>query len=297
MELRQLEYFQIVSRLKNLTRAAEQLYVTQPTITMAIQRLEEELGVTLFDRSKKNFSLTTEGLIFLQRVDTTLLGLKDAVQEIQDYVSLQKGTIKLGLPPMLGTFFLPAIFADFQKQYPAIEIIAIEAGSLRIRDLVKIGEIDVAIAVINESEPQLDTLQLARGEIHVCLANKHPLGQLPVLSFDQLRDEAFVLIPDGTYVRRTINAEFKRHHINPRVVLSSGQVQTLLRLVRKGVGISFLIDFIARQHPDIIVRPLVNPLPIEVGLTWKKDRCPSHAALAFFEFMTQFSHSNWGKDI
>ncbi len=290
MELRQLEYFITVSRLKNLTRAAEQVYVTQPTITMAIQKLEEELGVSLFDRSKKNFSLTAEGEIFLQRVDATLQGLKDAVAEIQDYVNLQKGTIKLGLPPMLGTYFLPPILIDFQKRFPAIEIATVEAGgSMRTRELVKAGEIDVGIVVISECEPQLDTIPLAKGEIAVCLAKEHPLSRRPVLSLEQLRDEPLVVIPEGSYVHRTIVAEFKRRRIVPHIAFSSAQAETVLCLVRKGVGITFLIDFLARQYPDIVIRPLASRLPIEVGLTWKKDKYPSRACLAFIEFMTEFS--------
>lgn len=287
MELRQLEYFQAVCRLKNITRAAEQMYVTQPTITVAIRRLEKEVGVILFDRSQRNFALTTEGQVFLQRVDTTLQGLKDAIVEMRDYVNLRKGTIKLGLPPMVGTFFLPTIFVDFQKQYPAVEIITVEAGSLSIRELLKNGELDVGIVVITEAEPQLETLPLAKGEIHVCLSNEHPLSRSSIISFAQLRDEAFVLIPDGTYVRRTITTEFKRHQITPRIILSSGQVETLLRLVRKGVGLSFLIDFIARQYPDIVVLPLSEPLPIEIGLAWKKDKYLSLASQAFIDFLVQ----------
>jgi len=285
MELRQLEYFQAVSRLKNITRAAEKMYVTQPTITLAIQRLEEELGVVLFDRSQRNFMLTAEGHVFLKHIDSILQGLKDAIIEMQDHASLQKGSIKLGLPPMVGTFFLPTLFIDFQKQYPAVEITTVEAGSMSIRELLKNGEIDIGIVVITEPEPQLNTLPIAKGEIHACLSTEHPLSKETVLSFDQLRNESFVLIPDGTYVRRTIAAEFKRNNIIPRIILSSGQVETLLRLVKKGVAISFLIDFIARQYPDIAVIPLSNPLPIEIGLAWKKDKSLSYASRAFVDFM------------
>ncbi|MHC1759929.1 MAG: LysR family transcriptional regulator substrate-binding protein [Negativicutes bacterium] len=137
-----------------------------------------------------------------------------------------------------------------------------------------------------EAEPLMQTLPIAKGEIQVCLSKEHALSQSPVLSFAELRKESFVLIPDGTYIRRTVNAEFKRHQITPHIVISSGQVETLLRLVRKGVGISFIIDFIARQYPDIVVIPLSDPLPIEIGLAWKKDKYLSLASQAFIDFLT-----------
>ena len=93
MELRQLEYFQMTSRLKNITRAAERLNVSQPNITVAIKKLETELGVQLFDRSQKQLSLTPEGTVFLNRIDLELRNIQDAILEVNDYNQLQKGTI------------------------------------------------------------------------------------------------------------------------------------------------------------------------------------------------------------
>ena len=91
MELRQLEYFQMASRLKNITRAAERLRVSQPNITVAIKKLESELGIQLFDRSQKQLSLTPEGAVFLERVEVALRNIQDAVLEINDYKQLLKG--------------------------------------------------------------------------------------------------------------------------------------------------------------------------------------------------------------
>jgi len=292
MELRQLEYFQLVSRLNNFTRAAEHFYVTQPTITLAIQKLEHELGVQLFDRSQKQFSLTPEGQIFLQRVNMTLDNLKDAVLELQDYLSLQKGSIKIGVPPMVGSYFLPSILADFQRQYPAIELIAIEAGSMRIREQLEQGELDVGIVVISQSTPKLSTLPLATGEISLCLSPNHPLCDVPAIAFEQLHEQSFVLIAEGTYVRHIITNEFKHHGFTPRVIFSSGQLETLLRLVKNEIGVTFLIDFIARQHTDIVVRPLTNPLYIEIGLAWKKEKYLSRASQAFIDFMSHSIQAN-----
>ena len=85
MELRQLEYFQMASRLKNITRAAERLKVSQPNITVAIKKLEAELGVQLFDRSQKQLTLTPEGTVFLNRIDIALRIIQDALLELNDY--------------------------------------------------------------------------------------------------------------------------------------------------------------------------------------------------------------------
>ena len=100
MELRQLEYFQMASRLRNITRAAERLRVSQPNITVAIKKLEAELGIQLFDRSQKQLALTPEGAVFLNRIELALRNIQDAVLEVNDYKQLQKGTIKIGIPPI-----------------------------------------------------------------------------------------------------------------------------------------------------------------------------------------------------
>lgn len=95
MELRHLKYFQVVSQLNSLTKAAEVLHLTQPSLTVAMQKLEEELKVPLFDRSQRSLSLTLEGNLFLQHVNDILRRVNDSVTEMQDYRTMQTGTIKL----------------------------------------------------------------------------------------------------------------------------------------------------------------------------------------------------------
>ncbi|NYE57541.1 LysR family transcriptional regulator [Carboxydothermus ferrireducens] len=98
MEFRQLEYFYAVSKLNSFTRAAEQLHVAQPSITIAINNLEQELKVQLFDRSKRKVVLTDEGKLFLQHVEKILKDVKKAQSELEDLKNYKKGVIKLGIP-------------------------------------------------------------------------------------------------------------------------------------------------------------------------------------------------------
>jgi len=292
MELRQLEYFQKVSRLKNITRAAEQLFVTQPAITVAIQKLEEELGVLLFDRSQKHFTLTAEGLIFLQRVDHVLSSLQNAIQEMGDCGQLQKKIIKLGVPPMIGSFLFPPLFADFQKKYPSLGLSTVEAGSVTIRELLERDELDLGIIFVTDSWPLLDTLTITKGAIHVCLPLGHPLSDLPMVPFNLLAEQSFVLFAEGTYHRQVIIKECSRNQITPHIILSSGQIETIRGLVAEGVGISFLPDFIISKYPDIVGRPLAETLPLSIGLAWKKTKYLSNASRSFISFMTNFSPLN-----
>ncbi len=292
MELRQLEYFQMVSRLNNITRAAERLHVAQPSITIAIQKLEDELGVLLFDRSQKQITLTAEGQVFLQHVDNILRSVQNAILEINDYKNLQKGSIKIGIPPMIGSFLFPEIFADFKKLYPNIELFMAEEGSLAIRKLLEEGELDLGIIIVSHTSPLLETLPITKGEILLCLPPDHPLSSFSSVSFGQLRQESFILLKEDTYHRQIIMEECKKHNFKPNIILSSSQIATILGLVTKGAGISFLLDVVARRNADITSLPLSEPLFIEIGLAWKKNKYLSKASRVFIEFIKKLIPNN-----
>jgi Transcriptional regulator len=285
MELRQLEYFQAVSRLNSVTRAADQLLVAQPSVTVAIRKLEEELGVVLFDRSQKHIALTAEGRAFLRHVDDILSRIGDSVREMNDYRLLKKGTIKVGIPPMVGAFIFPYVFAAFQKVHPWLELSVVEEGSLAIRSHLERGRLDLGIIIISNVSPKLQTAFITSRQMLACLPAAHPLGELPSVPFRDLKNEPFVLFKEDTYSRRMIMEECEKHRFAPRIVFSSSQIETILGLVAQGVGISFLLDAVVGIRSGIVSLPLAEPLKIEIGLAWNRDRYLSKAARAFIDFI------------
>ncbi|MBP2637230.1 MAG: cynR 5 [Firmicutes bacterium] len=286
MEIRQLEYFQMTCRLSSISKAAEQLHVAQPSVSIAIQKLEEELGVQLFQRTQRQISLTSEGHIFLQRVNTILTQLEDSINEMKDLQLHPKSSIKIGIPPMIGVLLFPEIFAQFRKQYPHIELSAVEGGSLSIQNLVEQNRIDIGIITQSKSSPLLKTLPITTGQIHVCLPLHHPLGSLPSISFDQLHDQPFILLKEDTYNRKVVIEECKKHHFTPNIVFSSSQIETIISLVELDIGISFLFDTIAKKYPTIHSCPLSEPLNFQIVLAWNPNRYLTNAAKAFIDFMT-----------
>ncbi len=285
MDIRQLEYFQLVGTLCNITRAAERLHVSQSTVTLAIQRLEEELEIRLFDRSQKHLLLTAEGRVFWEKVSSILLQLQDAVAEVQQFRELQKGTLKIGIPPMIGSFLFPDILDAFTVQYPNLQLTIIEDGSKTLREALMQGDLDVAIVNLYEAPPQLNTLLLTRENSAVCLPLGHPLAAQAVIDLAQLKNERFILFKDDAYNRLAIIKACEAKGFSPNILLSSSQVETHKELVAKGIGISFLIDKIAASSPNIAARPLAEPIYLEFGLAWKKDKYLSRAAQAFIDFV------------
>lgn len=283
MELRQLKYFQAVSQLGSVTRAAEQCHVAQPAISIAIQKLEEELGVQLFDRYQKKIVLTTVGHIFLRRVDDILDRVSNSVKEMDDYRKLQRGAIRIGIPPMLGAFLFPFIFSKFQKEHPDIELSVIEEGTLTIKALLEQGELDVGIIMISDVSPHLETTPITKSEIYVCLHQDHPLSRRSKIPFEELKDQQFILLKEDTYARQLVLEECAKCHFTPSIAFSSNQIETALRLVEQEVGITFLLGPLASRELSIVSRPLKNPLYIQAGLAWSKKRYLSNATQAFID--------------
>ena len=284
MELRQLEYFQMASRLKNITRAAERLRVSQPNITVAIKKLEGELGIQLFDRSQKQLSLTPEGAVFLGRVEVALRNIQDAVLEVNDYKQLQKGTIKIGIPPMMGAYLFPKIFSSFQRRYSHLDVYLHEEGSVAIREQLERDELDFGIIIIPDSSPNLQLLPMARSQVVCCVPADSALAARKAITLQDIEDHNLIMLKEGSFLRQTMLQNMKMAGFTPNIVLESNQVVTIMGLVASGVGNAFLLDMIVRDTPGIRAVPLATPVFVDVGLAWKRDRYISRAAQSFIEF-------------
>ena len=284
MELRQLEYFQMASRLKNITRAAERLRVSQPNITVAIKKLEAELGIQLFDRSQKQLSLTPEGAVFLNRIELALRNIQDAVLEVNDYKQLQKGTIKIGIPSMIGAYLFPKIFSSFQRKYSHLDVYLYEEGSMKIREQLERDELDFGIVIISDASPSLQLLPMSTNQIVACVPESHPLAEKSSLCIQDMADTDLIMLKEGSFLRHLVLQKLKAASITPNIVLESNQIETIKGLVSSGVGIAYLLDFIVEGTPGIKAMPMSEPIFVDVGLAWKKDRYISKAAQSFIDF-------------
>lgn len=289
MELRQLKYFQLVCYWGSITNAAEQAHIAQPAMSIAIQKLEEELGAQLLDRSQKKIKVTSAGNIFLKRVEDILNRVENSILEIKDYSSFHLESLRIGIPPMLGAMLFPYIFSKFQKEHPYLDLIVIEEGSLTIADLLEKGELDIGIIIISNLSYRLNTIPITTSEIFVCLPIDHSLTKFSRIPFQELRGEQFLLFKEDTFSHQLVVEECMKNQFSPRIVISSSQIETIIGLVEQGVGISFLLEPIARKHANVASLPLVNPLFVKAGLAWNTDRYLSNATQAFISAIQNFS--------
>jgi DNA-binding transcriptional LysR family regulator len=273
-----MEYFQKVGLMRSITKAAGELHISQPSVTVAIRKLEEELGVPLLDRSQKQIALTPEGQVCLRRTDDILARIRDLISEMNDYRSAQKGIIKIGITPIIGAYFFPAALARFQRTHPRVQVAVIEEGSLSLRKRLARGELDLAMMIISKTSSHLETVPVAKGQLLACFSRQNPLGNLEKIPFARLRDQPFIMFREDTYSRKMILDECAQNRFTPRIVFSSSQIETVMGMVGHGVGISFLLDTIVTKYPEVVGKPLSKPLLLEAGLAWSKDRYLSKAA-------------------
>ena len=220
----------------------------------------------------------------MTRIELALRNIQDAVLEVNDYKQLQKGTIKIGIPSMIGAYLFPKIFSSFQKKYSHLDVYLYEEGSMRIREQLERDELDFGIVILSNAAASLQTLPMAKSQIVACLPKQHPLTKKKSVCLHDIEDANLIMLKDGSFLRKLLLDTFKQESITPNIVLESNQIETIKGLIASGAGIAFLLDFIVEETPGIVTLPFDKPVFVDVGLAWKKDRYVSKAAQAFIDF-------------
>lgn len=285
MELKQLEYFLMVSKLKSFTLAAEQLYVSQPGVTTAIKRLEEELGVQLFIRNKKNAELTAEGRVFFNHIEIIMDDVSKAITKVSELKSLNSGVIRIGLSPVTGVSVLSFLLAKFKTLYPSLNLIFTEEGSTNIQKQLEENKIDLGLIIANKNIDMLETIELGKQELVACLPSYHILKgkeDLPLLS---LRNESFITFKEDCPVHDIVLNEFKKLEITPHISFESNAIQTIKRLIVCGAGIAILPTEAIENDNNFVGIPLKPALTVPICLAHKKNKHLSHAAQTLYDFI------------
>lgn len=288
MEFRQLEYFCMISKFENFTRAAELLHVSQPSVTKSIKTLEAELKVTLIDRSQKHVTLTPEGKAFLVHAEKILRAMEDALRDMSKFQANKKGLLKLGIPPIIEAYLFPDIFKSFKNLYPNIELSIEEyVSSVEIKRKLEEGEINLGIILTSEGNTQ-NNIVIMEDSLSLCVDHTHPLKDEKSVNFSQLRNEKFVLQHPHTYQHKAIYARCVENGFTPDILLCTTQLKTIKQLVANKSGISLLLDLVMRNETGFSIVPIEPPIPVNISLVWSANKCLSQASRNFVEFIKSY---------
>lgn len=265
MTLQQLEYIIAVYRLRHFAKAAEHCGVTQPTLSAMVQKLETELGVKLFERSSQQVVPTQVGRLVVEqawKVVQRAARIKQIVAEQQHAVA---GEFRLGILPTIAPYLLPRFFPDFCRKYPEVEIKAVELKTDDIRRELAKGEIDAAIMVNLNDMDNLELYPLYQERFYVYVSRQDPLFNHKNIKTADLGNKTLWLLDEGHCFRDQLvkfcNLKGAR---KSKTTYSLGSIETFMRMVEGGMGITFIPELALWQLTDRqmeLVRPFALPEP------------------------------------
>jgi LysR family hydrogen peroxide-inducible transcriptional activator len=286
VDLHQVRYFVQVARERNFTRAAEALAVAQPSLSQQIRKLERRLGFDLFERGPAGAKLTREGELLLPYATSVL----DRVQEIEvaaaEIRGVQRGQITIGASPIAGMRVLPVLLRAVRERWPGLVVRTREEGLSRLLDLLEAGEVDLALVLLPNADPDLVCVPLFTEDVVVILPPDHALAARDVLALEDLREEPFVLLSQRYGVRQLVVDECEHAGFTPRIALESGDVGIVQGLVAAGLGVTVIPASAVRRDLPIVARPVLSQgerPQRRIGLAMRSDRYVPIAARRVFE--------------
>lgn len=287
MDIRQLEYFVQAARLNSFSRAAESLYITQPTISKMIRNLETELGADLFYREGKSIRLTDAGELLLVKAQNIVESFASLSSELDSLRNLKRGHIRIGLPPMVGASFFPAVIGEFHRKYPEVKIRLHEDGAKKVEDDVESGLLDIGAIVLPVDQTRFHSFTFVEEKLELLVPAGHRLDGARQVPLKELAEEEFVLFREDFALHDRIISECVKAGFQPKVIYESSQWDLISRMVAAGMGIALLPETICRDinRSQVTVIPLTEPvIPWQLGMIWRKDRYLSFAAREWIAF-------------
>ena len=283
MTLNQLEYFCAVCRYHSITRAANELYVSQPTISVAIRNLENEFHIRLFNHGKNQLALTPEGEAFYKKADHLLHYSQDLYSEFS-LTARGNESIRLGIPPILSTVFFPEIMLAFQEK-THIPLQLFEYGSVRACKMVESEELDLAIANLDFYNVDKFHYQVMKTDSHVyCVSKTNPLAKKDSITFEMLADQPSILFNTDSVQNRTIMSRFHAAEITPNIIMYSSQISTARKYILEDIAGAFFYSSVPLSCDDIIKIPIEPEITSRIGIIWKKGVYVRDSVTRFIEF-------------
>lgn len=287
MEIRHLECFIEVARQKSFSKAADRMYISQPSISRAIKELETQLGVTLFYRNTKYVELTDAGATILEQAQQIVSSFNNLTSKLQGLTKLKTGKVHIGVPPITGVTRFSYLLGAFKKEYPEIQMHLYEFGSKKIESAILEGLLDIGICTPPDDNKVYEHLCLVKDPLHVIMHTAHSLNQHERIDYRWLQSEKFILYDRDFRLHDMIIEKCQQSGFTPNIVFETSQLELMTQMVEANFGIALLPSKICEtlDAGRIISRPFVNSsLDLQLGILWKRGRYLSHAAREFLLF-------------
>lgn len=243
MDFKQLETFVAVAKLKSFSRAADHLYLTQPTISNHIQNLEWELGTVLINRDSKNVTLTRAGEILFQYALDIINKRDKALFSLGKFKGKIEGVLEISASTIPEQYFLPSVLCQFNKQYPHVQFNIMKYGSQVVIDKILSGEIDFGIVGFKKDLKKLNYIEIMDDRIILVAPNQGKYKEMEKIDLPALRDEVLIMREKGSGTRKVVEEALLKHNLtidSLNILAFIENTQTIKECVKRGCGLTFI---------------------------------------------------------
>ncbi|MEC1722936.1 LysR family transcriptional regulator [Schinkia azotoformans] len=292
MEWHQITYFQTVAKMQHITQAAEQLAISQPALSRSIAKLEDELGVKLFNRKGRNIYLNRYGEMFLKRVEQAIKQIEIGTQEVLQDIHPESGTINLAFLPSLGMSFVPDILSTYRSEFPNVKFLLHQTSNQEIFSQVKSGKVDLALFSLLEDDEDLIWEPLMTEELFLIVSKNHWLAEYDEVDLKMIENEPFISFREGYGLRTILHNFCLEAGLAPDIVFEGEDIGTVSGLVSANLGVSIVpnIEVLKKTKVKMIhvKKPICNR---KIGIAHLKDGYLSPVTKNFIQYVQGFVHN------
>ena len=289
MDIDYIHEFVVLAGTGNYMEAADRLFLTQSSLTRHIQKLEADLGVTLFDRTTRRIELNQYGRLFLPYAEQIALLQKDYTTAFCNELNRERGTIRIGAIPVMAQYHITDILARFQQENRNYMLDIQEADSLQLIQMLREERID--FAVIRESDDASSSFRkipITQDTLAALMPKNHPLAGSEHIELKQLYRDSFLLLGRDTFMYSLCVRECRTAGFEPHIAFTSNRVDNIIGLVRKGMGVGLLTKrpVMSANHSDIAVVDVLPAITTTISLAYLPDKkltAPQQQLVRLFE--------------
>ncbi|MEJ0006123.1 MAG: LysR substrate-binding domain-containing protein [Steroidobacteraceae bacterium] len=286
IKLKDLRYLVAVADTGHFGKAAEHCFISQPTLSAQLKKLEEYLGVQLIERQSRGATLTQAGAQIVARARLILSASDEVVTIAQTYRDPLSGRLRVAMIPTVGAYVLPQVAPAVRKQMPRLDLLLFEYQTAAMLEKLQTGDIDVGVLALPVDIDGLATRKLYEEDFNVALPEHHRLAKQATVRIADLENESLLLLEEGHCLRDQALEVCGRISIHERQDFRATSLETLRQMVAAGAGVTLMPELASRgaygNARGVVIRPLVKPTPHrQIGAVWRKSSARLAAIQAF----------------
>lgn len=306
MSFKKLKYIITIAECRSISKAACELFISQPSLSSILSNMEKDLGVSLFDRSTNPISLTYAGEKYVETAKKILSLESNLKKELIDISTMKKGNITIGLPSVRGTHVLPLILPKFKEEYPGIDIHVIEDDSNYLEECLLSGKVDLVLTSLPSTDKRITCELLYEEKIMLAckkgyLNSKHLLDMNSnIVNLNSLKDVDFVLTKKNHRIRKLTEHLFDLFNFKPKIILETSNTATAFRLATSGIGVCFVSEMILNTTKPINEFDLFHiensPVKWNISISYLNSSYLSNVERHFIDFAKSVLKENAQKN-